>query len=111
VTGALSQLATRARLHGLLVYGGTLPPFEGANVYSEDGERVRQAVNAWIRTARVFDAVIDFDAVLRDPTRPSRYKAGLGADDSLHPNDAGYEAMAAAIDLTLFNGRRPARAR
>jgi lysophospholipase L1-like esterase len=60
---------------------------------------VRQAVNRWIRESGAFDAVVDFDALLRDPARPSRLKAAMDSGDHLHPGDAGYKAMAALIDL------------
>jgi lysophospholipase L1-like esterase len=63
---------------------------------------MRQAVNQWIRANRAFDGVIDFDAVVRDPDHPSRLLSRLASDDHLHPNDAGYQAMADAIDLSLF---------
>ena len=62
----------------------------------------RQAVNRWIRTSGAYDAVIDFDAATRDPAQPSRFRPGF-SEDSLHPNDDGYEAMADAVDLTLFD--------
>jgi len=62
----------------------------------------RQAVNQWIRTSRAFDGVIDFDKVLRDPAQPNRLLPAYNSDDGIHPNDAGYLAMANAIDLSLF---------
>jgi lysophospholipase L1-like esterase len=85
--------------------GSTITPYEGVDVpgyYSEAKEATRQAVNKWIRTGRVFDGVIDFDAVLRDPDHPSRLLPRFASDDRLHPNDAGYRAMAHAIDLALL---------
>ena len=65
-------------------------------------EAKRQAVNAWIRTSGEYDAVIDFDAVTRDPSAPGRLLPAFDSGDHLHPNDAGYEAMGKAIDLQLF---------
>ena len=62
----------------------------------------RRAINAWIRTAGPFYGVIDFDHALRDPARPDRLHAAFDSGDHLHPNDAGYAAMAAAVDLCLF---------
>ncbi len=96
------QIIDRAHAHGLKVYGATLMPFEGASYYSPEGDVIRQAVNEWIRTSHAFDAVIDFDAVMRDPANPKRLKADKQSGDWLHPNDAGYKDMADAIDLKLF---------
>lgn len=101
----LTFLVERAHAAGLRIHGATLAPFEGATFpgyYSEEGEAKRQAINAWIRDSGVFDGVIDFDAVLRDPSHPSRLLPELDCGDHLHPNDAGYAAMAAAIDLNLL---------
>ena len=95
-------LIQRARAHGLTVYGGTLTPFEGAQYYTEEGEAKRQAVNEWIRTSGAYDAVIDFDAVVRDSANPRRFLPMFHPGDWLHPNDEGYRAMGDAIDLTLF---------
>ena len=102
---AYRQLITRAHAHGIKLIGATITPFEGVDVpgyYSESKEAVRQTVNKWIRTGGSFDGVIDFDAVLRDPAHPSRLLPRFSSEDHLHPNDAGYEAMADAIDLALF---------
>jgi lysophospholipase L1-like esterase len=100
--GALKQLIDRAHEHGIKVIGGTLTPFEGAAYYSEAGEGVREAVNQWIRSGGVFDAVVDFDAATRDPEHPKQFRAGFNNGDHLHPNDTGYQAMADAIDLSVF---------
>jgi len=102
---AYRQLISRAHTHGVKMIGATISPFEGAGLpgyYSESKESVRQAVNKWIRTSGSFDGVIDFDAVLRDPDHPSRLLPRFASKDHLHPNDAGYEAMANAIDVSLF---------
>ena len=96
------QIIARARAKGLRVYGATIAPYEGASYFSDEGERVRQAVNAWMRDSAEFDAVLDFDAVLRDAANPSRMADGLHSGDFLHGSDAGYEAMAQSIDLKLF---------
>ena len=96
-------LIQRAHAQGLTIYGGTLPPFEGAFYWTEAGEAKRQALNAWIRTSGAYDGVIDFDAAVRDPGRPTRFRGDLHAGDWLHPSDAGYEAMANAVDLSLFD--------
>jgi lysophospholipase L1-like esterase len=99
VIAGLQQLAARAQAAGLKAYGGTLTPFLRA---SDAQEAQRQAVNRWIRTSGAFDAVLDFDAVLRDPAQPRRMRPLYDSGDTLHPNAAGYEAMAGAIDLSLF---------
>jgi lysophospholipase L1-like esterase len=98
------QMIARAHSRGVRIYGATLTPFEGVGppYFSADGEAKRQAVNQWIRTSREFDAVIDFDAVVRDPAHPTRIAAAFDSGDHLHPNDAGYTAMAKSIDLRLF---------
>jgi lysophospholipase L1-like esterase len=95
-------LIGRARMHGLSVFGGTLMPFEGVNTYSEAGERMRQQVNQWIRDSGEFDAVIDFDAATRDPRAATKLRREFDSGDHIHPNDAGNQAMADAIDLKLF---------
>jgi lysophospholipase L1-like esterase len=102
LTGALKQLIDRAHEHGIKVIGCTLTPFEGAVYYSEAGEQIREQVNQWIRSGGAFDAVIDFDAVTRDPEHPKQIRPSFNNSDHLHPNDAGYQAMADAIDLSLF---------
>jgi len=102
---AYRQLISRAHARGVKLIGATITPFEGADLpgyYSESKEATRQAVNTWIRMSAAFDGLIDFDAVLRDPDHPSRLLPRLASKDHLHPNDAGYQAMADAIDLALF---------
>ena len=98
------QLIERARARGLRIYGATLTPVEGAqpSFAFPAIEAKRQAVNTWIRTSGDYDAVIDFDAVVRDPAQPTRLLPIYDSDDHLHPNDAGYAAMGNAIDLKLF---------
>jgi len=103
--GAYRQLISRAHTRGVKLIGSTLTPCEGVDIpgyYSEAKEVTRQAVNRWIRTSHAFDGVIDFDAVLRDPDHPSRLLPRFASEDHLHPNDAGYQAMADAIDLALL---------
>jgi lysophospholipase L1-like esterase len=106
VIAGYQQLISLARLHHVRILGATLPPFEGAlqgtpfeGHFSPAKERVRQEINRWIRQAGAFDAVIDADAVLRDPARPQRLLPAFDSGDHLHPGDAGYQALAAAIDL------------
>jgi lysophospholipase L1-like esterase len=96
------QLIRRAHARGLKIYGGTLTPFEGAGYWTPEGEAKRAALNEWIRTSKEYDGVIDFDAATRDPKQPTKFLAPYNSGDNLHPSDAGYQAMANAIDLSLF---------
>ena len=96
------QLIDRAHARGLRIYGATLTPFEGAAYWTPEGEAKRQALNAWIRTSGAYDAVLDFSAVVQDPAHPTKTLSQFDAGDHLHLNAAGYEAMAASIDLGLF---------
>jgi lysophospholipase L1-like esterase len=96
------QIIERAHSHGIQVIGCTLTPYQGANYYRDHGEEVRSAVNAWIRTPGNFDGVVDFEAATRDADNPKKLRAAFDPGDHLHPNDAGYQAMADAIDLKLF---------
>ncbi|HEY8614784.1 SGNH/GDSL hydrolase family protein [Phenylobacterium sp.] len=102
--GGYRQIVARARAKGIRVIGGTILPFAGAAVYSPTAlhEADRQALNAFIRSPGAFDAVIDFDAVMRDPLRPDRLRPDLDSGDHLHPSIAGYRAMARAVPLSLF---------
>jgi lysophospholipase L1-like esterase len=109
LTAGYRQLAAAAHTRGIRITVGTLPPFEGAlegtpyaGHYSIEKDRMRQQVNHWLRTAGLFDAVVDFDAVLRDPARPQRLRTEFDSGDHLHPGDAGYRAMAAAIDVAAI---------
>jgi lysophospholipase L1-like esterase len=104
------QLIERAHAKGLRIYGCTLTPVEGFlvpgtpfPVFTLAKEAKRQAVNAWIRNSGEYDAVIDFDRVLRDPDDPARILPSYDSGDHGHPTDAGYKALAAAIDLRLFS--------
>ena len=99
---AYKQLIARAHGKGIKIYGATLTPYHGAAYYSESGEIVRQAVNAWIRTSGAFDAVIDFDLATRDPANPNKFLPAYQSGDWLHPNDAGYKVMGETVDLALF---------
>ena len=104
VIAAYQQITVRAHAHGLLVYGATITPYVGSNYYHPGplSEADRQTVNQWIRAAGHFDAVIDFDAVLRDPQHPDLLLPTFDSGDHLHPSPAGYKAMGNAIPLDLF---------
>lgn len=95
------QVLTRAHAAGLKVVLATIPPFEDANYFTANGEAIRQAANAWIRSSSDVDARIDFDAVVRDPVHPTRLRADYQSGDWLHPSDAGYAAMTEAIPLNV----------
>jgi lysophospholipase L1-like esterase len=96
------QIIARVHAKGLRILGGTLTPFQGAFYYTATGEAKRQAVNAWVRTSGAFDGVVDFDRVTRDPANPLRLLPAYDSGDHLHPNDAGYAAMANAVNLRLL---------
>lgn len=110
LTEGYRQLAEAARLRGVRIVGGTIAPYEGSlhgtplsGHYNPAKDAVRREVNRWIRESGVFDAVVDFDAVLRDPAHPARLLPAYDSGDNLHPNDAGYQAMAQALGTaTLF---------
>lgn len=111
IIAGYQQLIDRAHLHGIKVIGATLTPFEASfagaplqTFYSPEKEKMRQAVNEWIRQSGAYDGVIDFDAVVRDPQHPLRIRAEYDGGDHLHPNDAGYKAMGDAVDLKLLGG-------
>jgi lysophospholipase L1-like esterase len=104
------QLIERAHAKGVKVFGCTLNPVQGFllpgtpfPVWTPANELKRQALNAWIRTSGEYDAVIDFDRVLRDPSQPARINPALDSGDHGHPTDAGYKALADSIKLSLFS--------
>jgi len=104
VIAAYQQIIARAHAHGLHVFGATITPYVGSAYYHPGplSEADRQAVNKWIRTPGNFDAVIDFDSIVRDPQRPDQLLPAYDCGDHLHPSPAGYKAMANAIPLGLF---------
>ncbi len=112
IIAGYQQLIARAHMHNMRIIGATLTPFEDTfkgspleGYYNLSKEQKRLAVNKWIRESGAFDGVLDFDAVLRDPARPAHVQAVFDAGDHLHPNDAGYKAMAESIDLQLLTGK------
>jgi lysophospholipase L1-like esterase len=107
VVSGLKQLIERAHARGLKILGGTITPVEGvtgnfANYFAPKNEATRQTVNQWIRTSKAYDGVIDFDAAMRDPGRPTQLKPDWSSMDHIHPNDTGYGAFAAAVNLSLL---------
>lgn len=104
IIAAYKQMIARARTRGIKVIGATILPYGGSAYYHPDAanEADRQAINAWIRTAGNFDAVIDFDAVMRDPARPMFLRKDVDSGDGLHPSIDGYRVMGEAVPLSLF---------
>jgi lysophospholipase L1-like esterase len=106
VIAGYKQIIARAHARGLRIFGATLTPFKGAGYYTAAGEQKREAVNAWIRTSGAFGGVIDFDKVVRSPDDPLVINPAYDSGDHLHPNDAGYQAMANAVNLQLLLRRQ-----
>ncbi|WP_245640747.1 SGNH/GDSL hydrolase family protein [Sphingomonas taxi] len=104
ITASHHELAARTRSHGIRLIGATITPLVGNDYYhaSAQTEATRQAINAMIRRSAVFDAVIDFDAAIRDPAHPDRLLPAYDSGDHLHPNEAGYRTMGEAVPLRLF---------
>jgi len=104
VQGAYEQIVVRAHAQGIKVIGATILPYTGSDYYHPglSNEADRQAINQWIRTPGHFDAIVDFDKVMRDPGHPERLLLPYDSGDHLHPSPAGYRAMAEAIPLSLF---------
>ncbi len=98
----MKTIAQRAHAKGLTIFAGTLTPIGGAGYDKPGAEEMRQQVNAFILTGNAFDGIIDFDKAIRDPQHPERMLPKYDSGDHLHPSDAGYAAMAAAINLKLF---------
>jgi lysophospholipase L1-like esterase len=99
---AFQKMIDRAHAKSIRVYGATITPF-GGSFYDRPGhEAARQTVNGWIRTSGKFDAVIDFDAAVRDPTNTTNLLSAYDSGDHLHLNVAGYKTIDDAIDLKLF---------
>ena len=102
---AHKQMIERAHMHGIKVIGATLTPYVGAAYATDRGEVIREALNNWIRTSHAYDAVVDFDKAVQDPSNPKQILPAYNIRDHLHPNDAGYKAMAAAVALAIFQSK------
>lgn len=113
IEAAYVQMIERAHSHGIRVIGATLAPWGGSEYYHPDAqaEADRVAVNTWIRTSGTFDAVIDFEAAVRDPQQPDRMLPAYDSGDHLHPGPAGYRRMADAVELSILGNSRPAQAK
>jgi len=105
------QLIDVAHAHGIEVIGATLQPTEGTGGWTAEGNTLREAVNSWILTSGAFDGTVDFSTVLEDPANPAQLLPAYDSGDHLHPNDAGYQAIADSINLKLlttpYRGKRP----
>lgn len=99
---AYREVIARAHARGAKIYGGTITPFKGGSAYTAAAEANRQAVNTWIATSGEFDGVVDFATAVADPADPLALAPAFDRGDHLHPNAAGFAAMAAAVDLSLF---------
>jgi lysophospholipase L1-like esterase len=102
IINGYQQIIALAHAHGLKIFGGTLVPFKGAAYWSPAAEVKRETVNNWILTSHAFDGVIDFAKATQDPYDPQYLDPTYNSGDNLHPNDAGYQAMANAINLTML---------
>jgi lysophospholipase L1-like esterase len=99
---AFEHFIRQAHAHNIRAYGAPVLPFGGSLYDSVGHEAARQTLNHWIRTSGRFDAVIDLDAAVRDPTNPDRLIPAYDCGDHLHLSPAGYRRMAEAVDLALF---------
>jgi lysophospholipase L1-like esterase len=104
VTTAYAQMVHKARARGITIIGATIMPYGGSSYYHPDAlnEQDRAAINAWIRAPGNFDAVVDMDAIMRDPANPTRLAPAHDSGDGLHPSMDGYRFMAQSIPLELF---------
>lgn len=98
----MQAVIDKAHAAGVKIFGGTILPFKGAWYYTTYGEKVRQDVNEWIRTSGAFDGVIDFDKAMQDPGNSLALNDAYDSGDNLHPNNAGYQRMANAVNLALL---------
>jgi lysophospholipase L1-like esterase len=96
VIDAMRTIAARVHARGVRIVGATVLPM--CNAPGGPQEQARLEVNQWIRTSGTFDAVVDFDAVLRDPADPTVMIADL-RNDCYHPNAAGDQLLGRAIPL------------
>lgn len=102
IVAAMQATIAQAKARHIKIYLATITPFNGASYYDAAGEMKREAVNAFVRSANGADGVLDFDQVLRDPSNPTALLPAYDAGDHLHPNDAGYQAIANSIDLGVL---------
>lgn len=102
IIAGYKQIVARAHEHGIKVYASEILPFKGAKYASDDKDKVRLAVNDWLRAPGSVDGIVDFKGAVSDPADPSQLNPKLERGDHLHPNDDGERAMGNAVDLKLF---------
>ncbi len=102
LVSAASDVIARAKAHNVKVLLGTLTPYKGSPLFDMNDEAQRQAYNTWVRQNKDAAAIVEFDALLRDAGDPQSLATQFSSPDHLHPNDAGYAAMAASIDLATL---------
>ena len=102
IIGGYRQLIERSHAAGVKIYGATLTPFEGSYYWTPRRRAMRDAVNRWIRRSGAFDGIIDFADTVADPRNPEKLRRAYDSGDHLHPNDAGYRAMARAVNLDML---------
>jgi lysophospholipase L1-like esterase len=102
IIAGYAQMIAQAHAAGVPIFGATLTPFRGARYWNPSGEAKREEINHWILTSGEFDGVIDFAKAVADPKNPEVLAHRYDSGDHLHPNDAGYRAMAAAIRLGVL---------
>ncbi|HSZ64254.1 MAG TPA: SGNH/GDSL hydrolase family protein [Terriglobales bacterium] len=102
IIAGYQQIIARTHARSLKIFGATILPYQGLAAWTPSGEAKRVAVNQWIRNSGAFDGVIDFDAALRDPAKPSYLAPQYDSGDHLHPGAVGHEAMGNAVDMRLF---------
>jgi lysophospholipase L1-like esterase len=102
IIAGYAQMIAQAHAARVPIFGATLTPFRGARYWTSSGEAKREEVNHWILTSGAFDGVIDFAKALADPNNPEQLAHRYDSGDHLHPDDAGYRAMAAAINLGVL---------
>ena len=97
------QIIAQVHAKGMRIYGGTLTPYKGSFYWTPAGEAKRETINTWVKSSGAFDGVVDFASAVAEPSDPQTMRTELQSGDHLHPNDAGYEAMANAVDLLMID--------
>ena len=96
---SMTTAVRKSKEKGVKVLLGTILPCKGETFCPASVDAQRQVINTWIRNNRDVDGIVDFDRVIQNPADPTAMNPTYDSGDHLHPNDVGYGAMAAAIDL------------